>query len=59
MKQLALSDQQLRQITAIAVALPVEKRSLLLQRIAAYCQMRGLFHADDREVDAALHSTAP
>jgi len=46
--------KQLKQITAIAVALPPEKRSLL--RVASYCQLRGLFKPRDTEVEAALRS---
>jgi len=55
-QQLGLSDAQLKQITTIAVALPVEKRAVLLERVASYCRMRGLYRPDDAEIDAALRS---
>jgi hypothetical protein len=54
--QLGLSDHQLKQITAVAMALPIEKRGVLLQRVASYCRLNGYFRPSDAQIDLALHS---
>ena len=48
----ALSDGQLRQVMIAARPLPPEKRSLLLERIAAKLALCG--SSTDRDVEAAI-----
>jgi hypothetical protein len=47
---LSLSGQQLRTVMEGASTLPVEKRDLYLQRIAAMLAMRGRGHFNDNDV---------
>jgi hypothetical protein len=47
---LGLTDNQLRAVMDMARALPVEKRDLYLQRIAAMLTMRGRGHFTDADV---------
>jgi hypothetical protein len=54
MQQLGLSDKQLRFITAAATSLPVEKRSLFLQRLAVYMRTHNIFHPRDDEIEHAM-----
>ena len=46
---LALTDNQLSTVMAGARTLPVEKRDLYLQRIAAMLALRGRGHFNDSE----------
>ena len=50
---ISLSDRQLDIITQVAAALPVEKRSDYLQRIAAALAVRHGFRFTDADVSAA------
>jgi hypothetical protein len=57
MKTLAISDQQLRFITACCQPLPVEKRSLFLQRLVAALRLHNcLRRPDDEQLEAAARS---
>ena len=47
---LSLTDNQLRTVMDMARMLPVEKRDLYLQRIAAMLTMRGRGHFGDHDV---------
>jgi hypothetical protein len=47
---LGLTDNQLRTVMDMACVLPVEKRSVYLQRIAAMLTMRGRGHFTDADV---------
>jgi hypothetical protein len=49
---LALSDAQLRIVMIAAGPLPVEKRGLFLERVAARLALRGRF--TDKDVDDAV-----
>ena len=52
---LALSDQQLRFITACCTPLPVEKRSIFLQRLVAFLKVRDrLRNPTDDDLEAAV-----
>ncbi len=51
---ISLSDAQLRIVMAAAEPLPVEKRSLLLMRVANYLRLRG--RHDDVDVDIAVRT---
>ena len=54
---LALSDQQLRFITACCTPLPVEKRTIFLQRLVAHLKVRDrLRHPTNDDVEAAARS---
>jgi hypothetical protein len=56
---LALTDRQLQTVMTAASSLPVEKRSLFLERIAARLRLIGIARFNDTELDdavrAALH----
>ena len=57
MTTLALSDQQLRFITACCQPLPLEKRSLFLQRMAAHLEVRDrLRRPSDDDLEAACRA---
>jgi hypothetical protein len=47
---LALSDAQLKAVMMFAAAIPPEKRSMLLVRVAAMLAMRGRGHFNDDDV---------
>jgi hypothetical protein len=47
---LGLTDNQLTTVMGMARMLPVEKRDLYLQRIAAMLMMRGRGHFNDSDV---------
>jgi hypothetical protein len=47
---LGLTDNQLRVVMDAARTLPIEKRSIYLQRIAAMLTMRGRGHFNDADV---------
>ena len=47
---LGLTDNQLAAVMDLARSLPVEKRDLYLQRIAAMLMMRGRGHVSDGDV---------
>ena len=52
---LALSDSQLQIVMTAAGGLPVEKRSVFLERIAARLQLRGP-HFTDADLGAAIRA---
>ena len=52
---LALSDEQLTTVITAAGGLPVEKRSVFLERIAARLQLRGP-HVTDADLGAAIQA---
>ena len=52
---LALSDSQLQIVITAAGGLPVEKRSVFLERIAARLQLRGP-HFTDADLGAAIQA---
>jgi len=52
---LALSDSQLQIVITAAGGLPVEKRSVFLERIAARLQLRGP-HFTDADLGAAIRA---
>ena len=54
---LALSDDQLTTVITAASGLPVEKRSVFLERIAARLQLRGP-HFTDADLGAAIPGIA-
>jgi len=57
MTTLALSDSQLRFITACCEPLPREKRSLFLQRMTAFLEVRDrLRHPTDDDLEAACRA---
>jgi hypothetical protein len=43
-------------VTSGAEPLPVEKRSLFLQRIGAHLRLRGFRHPSDEDVDRAVRA---
>ena len=47
---LGLTDNQLRTVMDAAAAVPIEKRDLYLQRIAAMLTVRGRGHFNDADV---------
>jgi hypothetical protein len=47
---LGLTDNQLRVVMDAAATVPIEKRSVYLQRIAAMLTMRGRGHFNDGDV---------
>ena len=51
---LALSDTQLAVVMTAAGGLPVEKRALFLERVAAWLQLRGRF--TDADLDDAVRT---
>jgi len=53
-QQLGLTDNQLKFITAAATSLPVEKRSLFLQRLAAHMRLHNIYRPHDDEVERAM-----
>jgi hypothetical protein len=52
---LGLSDAQLTAVMIAAGGLPVEKRSVFLERVAARLQLRG-FHFTDADLGAAIQA---
>ena len=52
---LALSDEQLTTVITAAGGLPVEKRSVFLERIAARLQLRGP-HFTDADLGTAIQA---
>ena len=50
---LALNDTQLALVMTAAGSLPVEKRGVFLERVAARLQLRG-FHFTDADLGAAI-----
>jgi len=52
---LALSDSQLQIVMTAAGGLPVEKRSVFLERVAARLQLRGP-HFTDADLGAAIQA---
>ena len=52
---LALSDDQLALVMTAAGSVPVEKRSVFLERVAARLQLRG-FHFTDADLGAAIQA---
>jgi hypothetical protein len=56
---LGLTDDQLRTVMDAAAAVPIEKRDLYLQRLAAMLTMRGHGHFTDADVsDVAMLALA-
>ena len=55
---LALSDDQLQIIMTAAGSLPVEKRSVFLERLAARLQLRGS-RFTDADLGAAIQAALP
>jgi hypothetical protein len=54
---LGLSDSQLRYVTAAAQPLPVEKRSLFLQRLAAHLEKAGVnHHPSNADIESAVRA---
>ena len=54
---ISLTDRQMKLVTERAALLPVEKRELFLQRVAAQIEMRwGRRRTDDDAVSAAVSS---
>jgi hypothetical protein len=52
---LALTDDQLQIVMVAASSLPVEKRCLFLERIAARLRLIGIARFNDTELDDAVH----
>ena len=55
---LALSNDQLAMVMTAAGSLPVEKRSVFLERVAARLRLRG-FHFTDADLGAAIQAALP
>ena len=54
---LGLSDSQLKFVTAVCTPLPPDKRSLFLQRMTAFLEVRDLLrHPSDDDLEAACRS---
>ena len=51
---ISLNDVQLKTVMAAASHVPVEKRDLYLQRVAAMLTLRGRGHFADGDVDNAV-----
>jgi hypothetical protein len=51
----ALSDKQLALVMTAAGGLPVEKRSVFLERVAARLRLRG-YHFTDADLGAAIQA---
>jgi hypothetical protein len=51
---IALTDHQLGLVMTAATGLPADKRSVLLERVAARLRLRGRF--DDADVEAAVRT---
>jgi len=58
MMAIGFSDVQLRALTEAATPLPPDKRETFLRRVAAYLEVRGVYHhARDCDVEAAIRSS--
>jgi hypothetical protein len=54
---IGFSDVQLRALTEAATPLLPDKRAVFLSRVAAFLEMRGVYHhARDCDVEAAIRS---
>ena len=53
---LALTDRQLQTVMTAASSLPIEKRSLFLERIAARLRLIGITRFNDTELDDTVRA---